>query len=132
MTSRFAASCLVPLLLAGWGCEEQQYVNPNTVQLTVTRAGGVTLVQRCNYIPVLLGSAVDTSYHVEGDLGVHLEITRESVRVTFEDSSGKVSSFGEPGASFSEQFSVDIPDPPAGYAATLSSGCAPGPDWPDR
>lgn len=132
MTSRLAPLCLVPILLANWGCEEQQYVNPDTVQLTVTRAGGVTLVQRCNYIPVLLGSAVNIGYHVEDDLGARLEITRETVRVTFEDSSGEVSSFGVPGVTFSEQFSVDVPDPPAGYAATLSAGCIPGPDWPDR
>ncbi len=107
-------------------------MSPNTVQLTVTRAGGAPLVQRCNYIPVLLGSAVNVAYHVEGDLGVRLEITRQSVRATFEDASGEVSSFGAFGASFAEEFSVDAPEPPAGYAASLSSGCAPGPDWPDR
>jgi hypothetical protein len=132
MSKRIACLPLVTLLFACWGCQEQQYVNPDTVKLSVSRAGGATLVDRCNYIPVLLGGAAQFTYHVERDLGVHLQITRDKVLATFEDSSGRLGSFGAPSSSFADDFSVDASEPPDGYSATLSAGCVPSPEWPDR
>ena len=133
MSSRCIASVLLALMALGSsGCQEQQYVDPTTVELSVSRAAsGALLIRRCNYIPVLLGSTLRFNYHVDGDLAAQLEITRETIKVSFEDSSGWLGAFGAPSARFAESFSVDAPEPPPSFAATLSSGCEPSSSWPD-
>ncbi|HEY6077513.1 MAG TPA: hypothetical protein VIW29_01840 [Polyangiaceae bacterium] len=133
MSSRLACALLALIALGSSGCEELEYVDPATVELSVSSAAsGKQLVRRCNYIPVLLGSTVRFSYHVEGDMVAHLEITRENIKVSFEDSSGWLGAFGAPSSLFAESFSLDDPEPPPGLAASLSSGCEPSSDWPDR
>lgn len=133
MSSRLAPVLLALLALGSSACLDPQFVNPGTVELNIRRAeGGPTLVSHCNYIPVLLGSTVHFSYAVDDNLVARLEITRENVKVSFEDSSGWLGSFGAPSATFVAGFSLEDPDPPPGFAATLRAGCEPSPAWPDR
>lgn len=81
-----ALSCL---LLGGalLGCQDQQYVSPDTVRLSITDTRATPMlerVNRCNYIPVLLGDMVKTRYVVNADLKAVIAITRENVTVSFE------------------------------------------------
>jgi hypothetical protein len=132
MSSRIPFGWLALLALGSSGCQDPQYVDPDTVNLSVSRAGGALLVSRCNYIPVLLGSTVRFNYHVEDDVVAQLEITRDNIKVSFEDSSGWLGAFGAPSGRFAEAFSMVDPEPPPNLAATLSSGCEPSSEWPDR
>jgi hypothetical protein len=107
------------LLLA---CDGQQYVSPDTVQLVITKDGSAReLVNRCNYVPVLLGSTVEARYEVEDGLKATLTITHDAVTVGFD---GVADAFKVSAADLADgaQFA---PDPPAGYAVELSPGCTP-------
>ena len=119
-------------LLLVWGallgCDEQQYVSPDTVALTVTDdSTNMQRVNRCLYIPVLLGGQVVFRYEIAAELKALLIITRDEATVSFEPEEA-----GEP-------FSVDTDEltemqqheasaPPSGYTVELSAGCTPDDD----
>jgi hypothetical protein len=123
-------SVLVPLLVSGalLGCEEQQYVSPDTVALIVTDdSTNMQRVNRCLYIPVLLGGQVVFRYEVDAELKALVVITRDEATVSFEPEEA------------AEPFSVDTDEltetqqhqasaPPAGYTVELSAGCEPDDD----
>jgi hypothetical protein len=110
------------------GCDEQQYVSPDTVALIVTDdATNTQRVNRCLYIPVLLGGRVVFRYEVDAEVKALLVITRDEVTVSFEPEEA------------AEPFSVDTDDltetqrheaesPPSGYTVELSAGCTPDDD----
>jgi hypothetical protein len=106
-------------------CDGQQYVSPDTVQLVITKDGSTRqLVNRCNYVPVLLGSVVKSRYVVEDDLKATLTITRDAVVVSFD---GAAETF-EVSASNLADGALSLPNPPIGYTVELSSGCTPPED----
>ena len=116
-----ATLCVTTSLTA---CDGQQYVSPDTVRLLITDdSTRVDRVDRCNYLPVLLGGEVKSRYAVDGDVKATLTLTRDAVSVVFE------------GAPEAETFAVDASalresaqtaaSPPAGYTVELSTGCTP-------
>jgi hypothetical protein len=118
------AAALFGALLAS-ACDGQQYVSPDTVQLVVTKDGSTReLVNRCNYMPVLLGSVVKARYVVEDDLKATLTITRDAAVVSFDD-------VAEPFRASASELAAGVqsaPNPPTGYTVDLSSGCTPPED----
>ena len=67
------------------GCDEQQYVSPDTVALIVTEdSTNLQRVNRCLYIPVLLGGQVVFRYEVDAELKALVIITRDEATVSFE------------------------------------------------
>jgi hypothetical protein len=111
----FGALCLL-------ACDGQQYVSPDTVHLVITKDGSPTeLVDRCNYVPVLLGSTVKARYLVEDDLKATLTITHDRVTVSFD---GAADTFKVSAAELADG-ALFAPEPPAGYAVELSPGCTP-------
>lgn len=77
----------VALVVAATGCQDQQYVSPDTVLLSITnKARDVELVNRCHYIPILLGGEVKARYAVEDDIKATITINREKVIVSYEGS----------------------------------------------
>jgi hypothetical protein len=117
-------SSLLPLLAA---CDGQQYVNPDTVALSITKtSSGTVLVQHCNYVPVLLGSEVQASYKVEADLTADLTITRDSISVAFEGGGVSVDPFVAT-ADDVQSGAQTAPDPPVGLTVQLAPGCKPDP-----
>ena len=109
------------LLLA---CDGQQYVSPDTVQLVITKKSSTSeLVNRCNYVPVLLGSTVKARYLVEDDLRATLTVTRDAVTVGFD---GAADTFKASTTELADG-PQSAPDPPAGYSVDLSFGCTPEP-----
>lgn len=121
---------LLLLSLALTGCDGRQYVSPDTVGLVITNdETGVTRVNRCNYIPVLLGSRIQWRYTIEGDLKATVTITRAEIEVTFEGDSGEAQPFTLRPKDFEDEatsFTAD--NPPAGYTVRLSSDCTPDDD----
>jgi hypothetical protein len=108
-------------------CDGEQYVSPDTVALSITKdASGVERVNRCNYVPVLLGDKVDATYAVEGELQVNLSITRDSYRVAFEGAAVAVDPFVVTATELKAGPQTD-PTPPPGYTVKLSLGCTPDP-----
>jgi hypothetical protein len=120
MAQRLAFTLLAFFPLA---CDGQQYVSPDTVELVIVNdSTGVTRVNRCNYIPVLLGSQVKARYTVESDLKATITITREEVGVTFQDPSRDHEPFVVPSETFEEgDVTLQAEAPPDGYTVTLSS-----------
>ena len=122
--------CALMLVVSGalLGCDEQQYVSPDTVALIVTDdATSMQRVTRCLYIPVLLGGQVVFRYKVDAELKALLVITRDEATVSFEPEEA------------AEPFSVDTDEltdmqqhqasvPPSGYSVELSAGCTPDDD----
>lgn len=88
MSTKTAVSCLVlSLATSVLGCQDQQYVSPDTVSLSITNKDtGVERVNRCNYIPMLLGGQVKARYVVEDDLKATITINREHVTLSYEGS----------------------------------------------
>ena len=114
-----SALCGALLLLA---CDGQQYVSPDTVQLVITKdSSGLRLVDRCNYVPVLLGSTVKARYVVEDELKATLTITPDAVTVGFD---GAADTFKVSAGELADG-ALTAPDPPAGYTVELSPGCTP-------
>jgi len=114
------AVCLV-------ACDGQQYVSPDTLALSITKdSTGIERVNRCNYVPVLLGDKVESRYVVQGDLKATLTITRDSFTVAFEGSADPVDPFVVPATDLKDGPQM-APSPPAGYTVTLSLGCTPDP-----
>lgn len=121
---------LPPLLLLACfaqACDGQQYVSPDTVALVISNdATGVERVNRCNYIPVLLGSQVKARYTVESDLKATITITREEVALTFEDPGREHEPFVVPSDTFEDgDLTLQVDSPPDGYTITLGTPCTP-------
>lgn len=106
MSRKTAFSCLLlALATSQLGCLDQQYVSPDTVSLSITNKDtGIELVNRCNYIPILLGSEVKARYGVEDDLKATIAINREKVIVTYEGSA----ELPQPWALSSKLFEEDV------------------------
>ena len=108
-------------------CDGQQYVSPDTLALSITKdASSVARVNDCNYVPVLLGDKVDSTYAVEGELTANLTITRDSYRVAFEGAAIAVDPFVATATDLKDGPQTD-PTPPRGYTVKLSLGCTPDP-----
>jgi len=115
---------LVALFGALWllACDSQDYVNPPTVQLVIAKESStLELVNRCNYMPVLLGSTVKARYVVEDELRATLTITHDAVTVDFD---GAADTFTVSATELAEG-PQSAPDPPGGYTVDLSLGCTP-------
>lgn len=126
MMRRTAFKLLVTVLLVlSAGCEDRQYVNPDTVALSITnRDTGRERLQRCNYIPVLLGSQIDARYAVEGAVNVSLSLTREHVIVSFDGAAAMPEPWiVESGEFHDREASVTLESAPQPYEVTLSSPC---------
>ena len=105
-----------------FACDGQQYVSPDTVHLVISKDGSSQeLVDRCNYVPVLLGSTVKARYEVEDELRATLTITHDAVTVGFD---GAADTFKVSAAELADG-TQSAPDPPAGYTVELSPGCTP-------
>ena len=114
------ALCLV-------ACDGQQYVSPDTLALGISKdSTGTERVNRCNYVPVLLGDKVESRYVVEGDIKATLTITRDSFTVAFEGTRDPVDPFVVPATDLKDGPQT-APTPPPGYTVTLSLGCTPDP-----
>jgi hypothetical protein len=78
---------LLGLSPAALACQDQQYVSPDTVLLSITdKSTDIELVHRCNYVPILLGGEVKARYVVDGDLKATIDIDREHVTLSYEGS----------------------------------------------
>jgi hypothetical protein len=110
-------------------CDGQQYVSPDTVALVIVNDDtGVTRVNRCNYIPVLLGSQVKWRYVIEDELKATITITRSAVDVTFEGDDGEASSFHVATKELDSDSTHYADSPPEGYTVSLQGGCTPDDD----
>jgi hypothetical protein len=125
MSSRticWLAACSLALLALG--CEDQQYVSPTTVSLSITNLDtGEERVNRCNYVPVLLGSEVKARYAVEDDLKAVISLTRETVTVSFEGGSQLPDPWVVDSSEFEDKNSLEAETPPENYQVVLSSPC---------
>jgi len=127
MKLRLFALALV-VSAAALGCDEQQYVSPDTVALVVTDdSTNMQRVNRCLYIPVLLGGKVIFRYEVDSALKAVLVITRDEATVSFEPEDA------------ADPFSIDTDElsemehhfadaSPSGYSVELAAGCTPDDD----
>ena len=119
-----ASVAVLTLLLCG--CDGQQYVGADTVELLITNdATTLQRVKRCNNIPILLGSEVKARYVVESDLSTTITITRDQVEVTFQDPGRSHEPFVVPAQDFEGGVSRLAETPPDGYTVELSSPCTP-------
>lgn len=117
----FASSLLLTL-----ACDDTQYVNPDTVALIVTNdTTGVERVNRCHYIPVLLGSQVKSRYLVEDDLRVTITLTRDELDLLFEDGGARVASVTVPSPQFADEAREVVASPTDGFTVQLASPCTP-------
>lgn len=86
----------ISALLVVCACDGQQYVSPETVALVVTNDGtNVQRVNRCHYVPVLLGSEVKARYRVEDGLHVTITVTRDGPSLAFDDDGRDLGPFDE-------------------------------------
>jgi hypothetical protein len=117
----FAVPLSLALLL---GCQDQQYVSPDTANLSITNLDtGTERVNRCNYIPVLLGNEVKTRYVVEGSLKAVISLTRDKITVSFEGASNLPDAWTVESSKFREKFAESSDTPPDNYDVQLSSQC---------
>lgn len=116
-------------LLGLSGCDDQQYVSPDTFALSVTDEGsGVERVHRCHYVPVLLGSRIQFRYRVDTGVSVTLSVTRDEVEVTFEGAGFADSASVSP-KQVVEAGTTTIDWAPPGYSAELIAGCTPDDEY---
>lgn len=112
--------------LLALGCDDPQYVNPDTVALIVTNdSTGVERVNRCHFVPVLLGSQDKARYLVEDQIRATLTLTRDSVSVSFEDAGVEIANVAVDSRELAGETRVPIDDGPAGFSAELVSPCVP-------
>ncbi len=125
--SKYNAYCVFALALVSLtACDDQRYVNPDTVRLTISSDNsGSMLVDSCHYVPVLLGSQVEARYDVDADLTAALTITRSEVTVTFSGTAAGVPAFRADPKEFVDNGVTVAEDPPPGYSVDLRSGCTP-------
>jgi hypothetical protein len=118
------------LLVSGvlLGCDEQQYVSPDTVALIVTDdSTNMQRVNRCLYIPVLLGGQVVFRYEIDAELKALLVITRDEATVSFQpEEAGEPLSVDTDELTEMQQHQASAP--PSGYTVELSAGCTPDDD----
>ena len=113
------------LLVAMLGCDGQQYVSPDTVELSITNdSTGVERVKRCNFIPVLLGSEVKARYEVEEEQRVTFTITRDAIELLYDSGESELVSPVALEELESGQ-SWPLQSTPAGYTAQLTPNCTP-------
>jgi hypothetical protein len=127
MTNVRAVSKLRLALLAcvALGCDEQ-YASPDTVALVITDdASNTQRVNRCHYVPILLGSRVSARYRVDAQLQASIDVTREQVTVFFEGGDSPSEPFELPASRFEGEAREIDPAPPSGYSVELRSPCAP-------
>jgi hypothetical protein len=111
------------------GCDEQQYVSPDTVALIVTDdSTNMQRVNRCLYIPVLLGGQVVFRYEVDAELKALIIITRDDATVSFEPE-GAAEPFSVDTDELTEMQQHQADAPPSGYTVELSAGCTPDDDF---
>jgi hypothetical protein len=121
-------SKLLPLLTfaAMCGCDGQQYVSADTVALTITNdSTGIERVNRCHFVPVLLGNQVKARYRVEDEIRATIVIDRQNVTVTFDGTDEPVPPLEVSASRFEETTSELAESPPEGYTVELSSPCSP-------
>jgi hypothetical protein len=110
---------------AALGCDPA-YVSPDTVALLITdTASSAQRVNRCHYVPVLLGSRDRARYTVDERLRVTIDLTRDQVSLSFDDDSGPVDPFEVESSRFKDGGVVAVPSPPSGYKVELASPCTP-------
>ena len=115
--------CAMLALLWLVGCDGQQYVSPDTVALSVTKDSTSSVrLSKCNYVPVLLGSEVDATYDVDGAFQATVNITRDSVTLTFGGDASGTAPFVV-AAKDVQDAEQTADNSPAGYTVTLGSGC---------
>lgn len=108
------------------GCSGRQYVDPDTVALIVTSdATGAERVNRCHFIPVLLGGQVRARYVVQDELKVTITITRDEVSLHFEEPGESFDPFVEPAETFGGGDVLIETGQVRGYQVELSSPCTP-------
>jgi hypothetical protein len=106
------------------GCQDQQYVSPDTANLSITNLDtGIERVNRCNFIPVLLGNQVKSRYVVEGSLKAVISLTRDKVTVSFEGEASLPEPWTVESTKFREKFAESSDTPPDNYDVRLSSQC---------
>ncbi|RYZ10285.1 MAG: hypothetical protein EOO73_01545 [Myxococcales bacterium] len=117
---------LLVLGLGALGCDDPQYVNPDTVALVVTNdSTGIQRVNRCHYVPVLLGSQVKARYVVEDELRATITLTRDELSLLFEDGGAPVAGLTSPSLNFAEEARELMESPPEGFTVELVSPCTP-------
>lgn len=117
----------ISVLLAGLalGCDGQQYVGADTVELVITDAAtDKQRVNRCHYVPVLQGSRVVFRYEIESELKATLFVTRDEVRVGFEPSDG-TEAFHIDTEDLADMLQPDSGQAPDGFEVSLRPGCEP-------
>lgn len=111
------------------GCDSQQYVDPDTVALIVTENdSGQQRVNRCHYIPVLLGSQIKFRYEVDADIDVTLTITRDEVDVHFDEGGFGESSVVDT-SDLTDTQTIAIDWASELYVAELVAGCTPDDEY---
>ena len=114
------------LSLLALSCDDTQYVSPDTVALIVTNdTTGVERVNRCHFIPVLLGSQVKSRYLVEDDLRVTITLTRDELDLLFDEAGTPVASVTLPSQQFGDEAQEVVAAPPDGFTVRLASPCTP-------
>ena len=114
------------------GCDGEQYVSPATLGLVVTDdATDRQRVNRCHYVPVLLGSQLKFRYEIDGDLSATFTVTRSSARVDFEPDTEALPlraslTFDNGTLSVGRDGSWV---PPAGFSVELVTGCSPSNEY---
>ncbi|MDF3064615.1 MAG: hypothetical protein K0R38_216 [Polyangiaceae bacterium] len=112
--------------LAALGCDGTQYVNADTVALIMTNdTTGVERVNRCHYVPVLLGSQLKARYVVEDELRVTITLTRDDLHLLFEEAGEPVESLTLPSQQFADEAREVAESPPPGFTVELASPCTP-------
>jgi hypothetical protein len=112
-------------LLAPLGCDGQQYVSPTTVRLLVTdESTSAVRVDDCDYVPVLLGSEVKSTYAVKGDLSATLTLTRDAVTLEFDGAPEQEAPFVIAPADI-QRSGTSADNAPSGYSVELGTACTP-------
>jgi hypothetical protein len=112
------------LALALVGCDGQQYVSPDTVELSITDDSNLELVNRCHYIPVLLGSQVKARYRIEDERRVTITITRDEIALEYDSGESELVAPQELEDLGSGE-SLELQNTPSTYTARLTPHCTP-------
>ncbi|HKY37737.1 MAG TPA: hypothetical protein VJN18_17465 [Polyangiaceae bacterium] len=120
---RFAFRWLLPLAL--FGCDGQQYVSPDTVELSITNNdSNLELVKRCHFIPVLLGSQIKARYRIEDERRVTVTITRDEIELDYDSGESELVTPQEL-ENLASGEALELQSTPADYTARLTPNCTP-------
>lgn len=123
--TRAQSRLLVVAAVLTLGCDGQQYVSPDTVALVIAEDSTRTEhVNRCHFIPVLLGSRVNARYRVDEQLLANIDVTRDQVAVFFEGSVDPVPVFRVESSELGDEAHKFADAPPPGYSVELRSPCS--------